>query len=404
MSDFLLWAIVLTVIALGFLFIPWYFSKSRQQQDSLSNTQVIKQRLTELNRELTEGLLSVEDKNSAEQELKLALLDEQDSNETVKSNAWAPMLVGAVVTLILGGGIYQQANQVAELKRWDSSLERVGDLAQRIVIDADPSIEVKDLEDFALAIRTRLLEKPDDVTGWLLLGRLHTSLNRLESALQAYELGLEQDQNHTGVLSSYSQALLMTGQEQYLRQAKNLLMHLVSISPNDADALGMLAVTTTQLGDTELAVDSWQKLKALVPEADPMQAEIDNRIASLTGEIKPETSILVNVALSAELQDKLPQDGYLFVFAQDASGAVRMPAAVVKSKLEQLPIQVRLSDANAMMPTYKLSQLTETRLVARISLDENVAQAMGELQGEIVVTVEPGMSSEQNITIDKELM
>jgi hypothetical protein len=116
------------------------------------------------------------------------------------------------------------------------------------------------------------------------------------------------------------------------------------------------------------------------------------------------TSVVINISLSEELTGKVPPEGFLFVFAQDASGEVRMPAAVVKSRLANLPIQVELSDANAMMPTYKLSQLNEVRLVARISLDENVAEAQGELQGEVKVTLQQGVQIQQDITIDRELL
>lgn len=404
MEYFWLFLSLLAIVAISFVILPWFFSNSRRQQDVLSNTQVVKQRLQELDREVSEGLLSETDKSTAEKELKLALLDEVSEEQASRANVQLPMLLGALATIALGVGIYWHANQIGELQRWDASLENISELAQRIVIEGDSTVGVKELEDFALAIRTRLIDKPDDVTGWLLLGRLYSSLNQVESALQAFEQGYQQDATHVGLLSSYGQTLIMTGQEDFMRQGEGILLRLLQINPNDADALGLLAVSATQLGNKKVAIERWTLLKELMPQGEPMRAEIDKRIASLNGIEIAQTSVSINVQLAKELQGKLPEEGYLFVFAQDASGDVRMPAAVVKSKLAVMPVQVTLSDANAMMPTYKLSQLSEIRLVARISKDENVAQSAGELEGEVVVTLLKGENTMQNITIDKELL
>jgi cytochrome c-type biogenesis protein CcmI len=393
-------AVVLCLVGLSFVLIPWYFSRSRTQQDTLTNTQLIRQRLIEIESDRVHGLLSEEDKIQAENELKLALLDEVGQVEEQNASASVPMLVGAVVTIIFGAIIYFQANQVSHLE-------------QRIVMDADATITAEDLEAFALGIRTKLRQDANDVTGWLLLGRLHGSLNRLDSAIEAYAVAYALDPEHRGVLASYSQALVLTGEESYMRQGQALLKRLLILEPNDNNTIGMLAVTASQLGDTELALKSWQTLKTKLPVGDPMQVEIERRISALDGSLndtstpdaeKNVTSVVINISLSEELTGKVPPEGFLFVFAQDASGEVRMPAAVVKSRLANLPIQVELSDANAMMPTYKLSQLNEVRLVARISLDENVAEAQGELQGEVKVTLQQGVQIQQDITIDRELL
>lgn len=413
MNYLVLGAVVLCLVGLSFVLLPWYFSRSRTLQDTLTNTQLIRQRLVEIENDRVHGLLSEEDKLQAEKELKLALLDEVGQTEEQNVNARMPMLIGALVTITFGTIVYFQANQVSHLEHWNESIERLPELGKRIVMEADATITAEDLEAFALGIRTKLRKEANDPTGWLLLGRLHGSLNRLDSAIEAYAIAYALEPDHKGVLSSYSQALVLTGEESYMRQGQALLKRLLVLEPNDNNTIGMLAVTASQLGDTELALKSWQTLKAKLPATDPMQIEIDKRIVSLNGAsdgaagvatAKNMTSVMINISLSDELTAKIPPNGFLFVFAQDASGEVRMPAAVVKSRLSQLPIQVELSDANAMMPTYKLSQLSEVRLVARISLDENVAEAQGELQGEVKVTLQQGIQIKQDITIDTELL
>lgn len=429
MSVFWLGAFGLTLLAVLLIILPWYLSRSSSQRDALTNTQIIKQRMVELEREVSEGLISEKDKDLAIKELKLALVDEVDDQAADENNsinalqthsAKPIIFVGLLIAIGLGAGLYYSASEVNNIQHWQSVTAKSSELAKRIVIEADPTVTAKDLEDFALAMRTKLIHTPDDPIGWLLLGRLHMSTNRLESALQSFEKALALNPNHLGVLSSYSQAMVMTGQEEYLQKAMPLIRRSIALNPEDINAYGMLAVTATQLGEKQTALTSWQTLKSKLPESDPMIAQVNERIAALSVESvnvsdrnteinnlaqeEAQTSVIIEIKLDEKLSDKLPDNAFLFVFAQDASGQVRMPAAVVKNKYTQLPIQVQLSDANAMMPTYKLSQLTEAKLVARISVDENVAQAKGELQGEVIISLTPGQQTRQTIIIDKELM
>lgn len=412
-------ALLMVLLAAVLVFFPWLKIAKAKRQDMLTNTLLIKQRLQELELEQQQGLLSEEDKLQAVNELKMALLDETEQSNTQQSAAAGIVVIGAVLVLAVASGSYYYANKITAIQDWQLAVERLPELGKRVVIEADETIQVKDLQDFALGLRTRLAQKPEDATGWLLLGRVFAAVNRLDSALEAFQKALDLDPDKPGVLSSYSQALVMTGQPEYLQKAQQLLQHLLSIEPDDNDALGMLAITASQLGNKELAIKSWQQLQQNIPETAPVFAQIGERIAALQSATEPSavadtgsgsvtqgpvTSILINVSVARELKDKLPTDAYLFVFAQDASGEVRMPAAVVKTRLATLPVQIELSDSNAMMPDYTLSKLRSARLVARISLDENVATAQGELQGEVVIEVVNGTKSEQKIEINKELM
>jgi len=56
----------------------------------------------------------------------------------------------------------------------------------------------------------------------------------------------------------------------------------------------------------------------------------------------------------------------VFIFAR-ASNGPPMPVAAKRVTIAQLPIDVELSDANAMMPQMKLSDFNEVQLVARVS-------------------------------------
>jgi cytochrome c-type biogenesis protein CcmI len=416
MSFFYLGGAVCLLLALLFIVFPWLGKKSKISQDVLSNKSVIKQRLDELLTEQEHGLLTDADRLQSEKELKLSLLDEVTVTQETDSSVKIAFVVGALLSLSVGIGVYLYANQIQRIDDWQIAQQQTSELGQRI-IKGDENLTLEDLQKFALGLRTKLVETPEDATGWMLLGRVSGALNRVDSAIQAFEKSLKFAPNNIGTLSSYAQALLMTGQEQQVLQAKQVLLHILKLEPDNTNAMGVLAIAASELGDKQLALQNWQGLIAFIPQTDPNYQAVNQRISELQTELgqvsqkqsEPSaegissTRVSVTINISDELQQKLPKDGFLFVFAQESSGKMKMPAAVVKLPLGEFPITVELSDDNAMTPNYTLSQLQQAKLVARVSLDGNGTQSAGDFQGELIATLSANEMTEESITINREL-
>ncbi|MAD17219.1 MAG: c-type cytochrome biogenesis protein CcmI [Alteromonadaceae bacterium] len=436
MSVFWITGIVLLLVAAGFVVFPWLV-EGRKRQDTLTNTRLIRQRLLELEREEHEGLLSHQDRLETEKDLKIALLDEQDSETQNATSARGVLLIGGLLSVVGVAVLYFQVNNVSALNNWQDAKVQLPELAERIVTQGDASVTEEDLQQFALGLRTKLTSSEDDAIGWTLLGRVYVATNRVESAMDAFERALEIEPDNLETLASYSQVLLMVNQESYLAQAKVYLNRILELDPQNTGALGMLAMAATQQGDTELAIETWQRLKTFVPKEAPIYQSIEAQIAQLEGnasiatdslaeqgplkdvepsaDLKPSADqaqsesddapvlVSVTVTLDNSLAGKIPQNGFLFVYAQDASGASRMPAAVVKMPMGELPITVELSDANSVMPTLTLSQLSNVRLVAKISESGNVMKTSGDLQGTLEITLNKSKNEQYTILINEEL-
>lgn len=401
MNNFYAGAALLTLLALALIAFPWL--RSRGKQPLVDNTSLIKQRLGELSREVEQGLLDPGQQQQAEQELKLALLQEQQVNTQVPghpvgSQFW---LIGAGLGALLGAvAIYWHSNQLEPLQQAQQAMARLPELGRRVVLEQDPSLTSQDLQDFALGIRHQLKTKPKDVTGWMLLGRLYTSLNRPDAALEAYERGLALEPQHSGILRSFSQLLLMSNAEEHLRKAQQLATQLLRHKPDDTQAMGIVAVASEQLGDTGLALRQWQQLLAQSEQGSEEYKAIANKISQLSAGLPGQTRVSVTVKLVPQLAERLPEQGVLFVFAKAIAGAP-MPAAVVKLPVSAFPLQVQLTQANAMLADYSLANLSEALIVARVSLDGNVATAAGELQGEQQITLRQGQDQQVTIEINK---
>lgn len=106
--------------------------------------------------------------------------------------------------------------------------------------------------------------------------------------------------------------------------------------------------------------------------------------------------LTVRVELAAALKDKVKPDDTVFIFAR-ASNGPPMPLAAKRVTVAQLPIEVELSDADAMMPQMKLSDFTEVQLVARVSRTGQPTHGEWIGQGSPLATA---TQATQHLTID----
>ena len=98
-------------------------------------------------------------------------------------------------------------------------------------------------------------------------------------------------------------------------------------------------------------------------------------------------SVGVQVALAPELLDKAAPDDTVFVLARAESGPP-MPLAVARHRVSELPLEVTLTDAMAMMPTMRLSAFPRVKVSAKVSKSGQAGTRPGDLLADDVV-VEP---------------
>ncbi len=414
-SEFYLVVSGLITLVILLIAFPWLRKANHARSDSLNNIQIVKQRLAELEREAREGLISEHDKRQASDELKLALVDETHFEHERRGKATWPIIVGALLALGAGIVVYVQVNHLSEVDRAQQAISSLPALSEKLSSGSMQDFTGDDVANLALAIRTRLRQAPDDAQGWMYLGRLQMSLGQDAQALQAIQRALSIDPQNRQNRITYAQALMVSGDEGQLREAQRQLLLLLRANPQNDNLALMMAVASAQLGDAGNTRSYFNQVKDKLPADSDMAMRLSSRLQELeqrasavptgsTQETSSETGFTLTIAPADSLSAQLPEEGYLIVFAQDALSDNRMPAAVVKIPLQSFPVTVTLTGDNAMMPGYSLTQLQSARLTARISVDEDVAPAPGELQGQITEEVIKGEMISRELTIDKELM
>jgi len=423
-SEFYLIVSGLITFVLLIIAFPWLRQKNHAKQDSLSNTQIVKQRLAELDREVSEGLITEHDKRQAVDELKLALVDESAFETRQKGGAKLPIALGGVIAIAAGAIVYSQVNQMQRVTQASEAIDALPKLSQQLANGNANNLSQKDIANLALAIRQRLREEPDDDTGWMYFGRLMLSIGQEVQAIEAIDKAVSLSPNNTNNRITLAQALMTTGDVNNLERAQRVLLSLLGNNPENDNLALMTAVVSAQLGDLENTKRYFAQVESkLSPDSD-MTMRLRSRISELESQSlnvpdatenspseNDDTSVAsasatgfsVTISMSEDAKESAPKRGFLIVFAQDATSENKMPAAVLKMPIQGFPLTVQLTTDNAMMPQYTLASLSSAKITARLSLDGDVSVSEGEWEGTTLSPVVSGQISSLNVTVDKEL-
>jgi len=395
----LMWAsfVLLTLIALLFVVVPFFKRERIQRLDHNANSELIRiyyQRLDELKDDLENQRIDAQMHDEAVVEQKRRLLNELSPEKALnsKGNNRIFALTGAGFLIVLTAIFYGYTGSQQQIKGWHDAMANLKSYGERAVMQNGEPLTANELQAFALALRTKLDQSGDDEVAWMLLGRVAMSLNEFDMAKQSFDKVLKMNPDNKQVLISYSQVLLMEGNDANMSQAATMLSKVLKAEPTNIDAISLLALIAYERKDWLQAKTAFEVLLASMEQNDPRYSMIAERIVEIDAHLNNEqvtntevadasnSEISITVDLDPALADSQPQNGTLFVFAKAASGP-QMPLAVVKMTEYSFPLTVTLSDANAMVDGLNLSSVEQIILTARLSKDATVVTSSGELEG-----------------------
>jgi cytochrome c-type biogenesis protein CcmH len=250
-----------------------------------------------------------------------------------------------------------------------------------------------DIDEVVESLEKRLEQTPDDVNGWLTLGRSYQTMKRFDDAIEAFEkaISLERGQN-AETLVALAIVLMEQQDGQISDRSTSLFENALALQPNNPNALFYAGGAAAQRGNTALAADRWEML--LQQNAPPEIQELLQRKINEWRGLPPPTAVqaveqaaellTVRLSVSDAAAAELPADATVFVIARDPAQP-SPPIAVSPQRLAALPLVISLSDANAMVPGRPLSGFAELELVARVSLSGQPMAQSGDWFGSLVV-------------------
>jgi cytochrome c-type biogenesis protein CcmH len=284
---------------------------------------------------------------------------------------------------------------------------------------ASGAAAVQQIEGMVDKLAERLKTTPDDVQGWTMLARSYMVLRRFGEAVPAYARATELQPNNPDLLADYADAVAATQQTANNPKSMALIERALNADPKHFKSLALSGSAAFDRGDYAVAIAQWQKIAVQLPPdselAPRVQAMIADARAKLAGNdaapapaapstrvaaappaasaAKPAagTSVSGTVTLDPALAAQASPGDSVFVFARAANGS-RMPLAVQRAQVKDLPLAFKLDDSMAMAPGMTLSSASQLTVGARISKSGTAIAQPGDLSGE-TTGVTPGANN-----------
>lgn len=396
-------------------------------QDEL-NLEVFRQRLSELDADLASGFLDQGQYEAARRDLERELIYDLDGTQDGGRSAGAgdrgsryPLLALALVVLVSAGSV------MAYLRLGEKdiipTIEAMAG-APRPHAGAGSGEGAAPLEVLVQGLAERMEKNPENVDGWLMLGRTYFAIRQPAQAQQAIERAYKLAPEEPAVLLAYAEILAASSGNRLEGRPAELIGRVLAKEPGNPSARWLNGMLAFQQGRFTDAIGTWEDL---VSQMDPageeaqqmrqMIAEARTRgglpgaeapVAPLaqttpstpvapsppTAGAAPEApaaappaqaaggaAIQVAVSLDPGLAAQAAPEDALFVYARAASGPP-MPLAVQRFRVSDLPVTVTLDDSMAMMPAMRLSAFPQVVVGARISKTGQAMPQSGDLEGQ----------------------
>jgi cytochrome c-type biogenesis protein CcmH len=277
-------------------------------------------------------------------------------------------------------------------------------------------ITPQQMQEMATKLATKLEAEPNNPEGWVMLARTYYVLKRHDDAARAFERALTLVPDDAGVLADYADSLGAT-QGGLSGKPQQLIERALKADPTHWKALALAGTAAFDRKDYNQAVVYWERMKATVPPDSQLAGSIDASIAEARelGGLKsapasaappaaavalpsaggianapaapasgasalPGATITGTVKLAPALAGRVSPTDTVYIFARAAEGP-KMPLAIMKKQVKDLPSAFSLDDSMAMAPNFALSNFPSIVVGARISKSGNAAPQSGDLEG-----------------------
>ena len=353
-----------------------------QASQAKANAKVYRDQILDLDREHDSGHISDEEWQQSRDELSLRLLEDTSAVDDPAAKTEKPAIWTAVVLAValpLGSmGMYM----------WVGQPEALNPLALKTPDQVDP----KDLTKMAQTLAEKLQDKPDNLQGWVMLGRTYRTLENFDAALRAYDSALKLSDDDDLKLERI-EVIAMQRQGQFEGEPWNVIREVLQRDPQHFGALLTAGSASYAEGKFADALKYWEQARKPLDANNPDLQGLESAIATVrerlgmppakaTPAATSGLNVTGQVSLSASLKSKASPNDVVFIYATPANGD-RMPLAIFKTTVSLLPFNFTLDDSTAMAPDRKLSAAGEVMVKVRVTKSGNAMPQSGDLSGSL---------------------
>jgi cytochrome c-type biogenesis protein CcmH len=415
MIEFIFFSIALLVMVI-WLIAPALLGKSTIASETTrqTNIAIAQERLAELDTQLKQGEIDRAHYNQARDEIDLALLDDARADEAAVTvlpvNYRRNIFILLTIIPFLAFGLYQYwgaPQAISQTGRISHTQEKNPNATNPRENAQGNTQHSGSIAEMIAKLEAKLAQNPENPDGWYTLAKSYMYLKQYAKAETAFRKLHSQVGDQADVLLGLSDSMAMARNGDMHGEPFELAKRALELAPNNTTALWLTGMGYRDSGDYASAVSLWNKLLPLLAN-DPqstqeVKALIENARQQLgtgvtpamglaasnkpqetapipaTQPVQSKAQIKVTVQLDPALKDSVSSSDYVMVYAQRVRG-MKMPLAMYKAQVKDLPMTVTLSDALALSPMNKLSDQQDVNVIARLSKSGQAMKASGDIE------------------------
>jgi cytochrome c-type biogenesis protein CcmH len=255
----------LIVLAVALLLIPLLRRGAAIPESALSLA-VYKDQLAELERDVARGVVLETDAAGARREIERRILRAAGHGErAMRGTTWGRATAAAAILALPVFAVLVYAG-VGSPGAPDEPF------ASRSAPESDPS--QPNIQAMVAGLEKRLQANPNDVDGWLMLGRSRMVLGEPDAAIVALRHAVEISPDAPEALSGLGEALVDKAGGIVTPESEALFAKALAGAPDDPRAGFYLGLARAQAGENRKAVGIWQDLLAKSPADAPWRPRV----------------------------------------------------------------------------------------------------------------------------------
>jgi cytochrome c-type biogenesis protein CcmH len=394
-STFWVVAAALMLAVIGVLAVPLLRRAAAPpavDQDR-SNVALFEDQLAELERDREQGVLPQTQFEQARTELGRRLLADVDRDakataaRAAPAGAWRFAVLACVPILAVAAYLALGMPQAIDP---DSSGSAAANHAQQ-------------LEALMQRLAQRLEANPKDTEAAILLARSLQVLGRAPEAAQAFARAIELVPDSPQLYADYAEVLVASADGHWTAAASAALAKALALDPSHPKSLWLAGAQAYMRSDFRAALRYWEKLTPLTEPGSEVARILQQSIeearsraaadssgapARVEAAAKPAakappaaaSAVSGTVVLDPKLAGETKPTDTVFVFARAAAGP-KMPLAIRRIRVEDLPYRFALDDTAAMAPGMTISAFPQVVVGARVSRSGEAMPKAGDLEG-----------------------
>ncbi|AYH42036.1 c-type cytochrome biogenesis protein CcmI [Azoarcus sp. DN11] len=274
--------------------------------------------------------------------------------------------------------------------------------------EAGHQITPEQMQAMVAQLAERLEREPDNVQGWMMLGRSYAVMQNFQGAVATWQKIGGQIPEQADILADWADLLAGAAGRKFEGDPDRLIARALALDPNHVKALALSGTSAFRRGDYAQASAQWEKILAslqpgvepypsilasinearakgglppLNPPAGPQAAGMaGGGGAAQSGAASTALTLRGRLSLAPELAGKAGADDTIFVFARPAQGG--MPIAALRVRAGELPVDFDFATAQRMSQGPLPAQIA---IGARLSKGGSATASAGDLESQAVL-------------------